>query len=330
MSERQKTAHYRRCYLTDGQNNDASGGQTLQDLLAAASKSVQRPWLRSIGAANSAHQLLTLLISKNSCLCGEVVFYEPGRKIPLVDIEKDGSTWQDTIHPKDSTGKKRQFQEQSLFFAVRENHVAIIQSVSLQSDELQAFFAWLLQTKANLIPNALIALQNLPAKSALDKLKDHKIKGIKFGDRLFTSVREERPPEPGKPIPKRKRFVQRLETSPQIVEILGALGIAQPIIDKLSANPDPGSIHVDVEISYRSRSEKEAVGVLHSLAATLGKQEGLNTEIKLSGDSSIKGDELSLRGPVNIQCPDGCVAVDDALSKLSKWLAAQIQAGKVT
>ena len=329
MSDRSKTAHYRRCYLTDGQNSDASGGQTLQELLAAASKAVPRPWLRAIGVGNAAHQLLTVLISKNSCLCGEVVFYEPGRKIPLVDIEKDGSTWQDTIHPKDSAGRRRQFQEQSLFFAVRENHVAIMQSVSLQADELQAFLSWLIQTKANLVPNALIGLQNLPAKSALEKLKDHKIKGIKFGDRLFTSVREQCPPEPGKPATNRRRFVQRLEASPRIVDILVALGIAQPIIDKLAVNPDPGAIQVDVEITYRSRSEKEAVGVLYSLAATLGKQDGLETEIRLSGDSSIKGDELSLRGPVTVQCPAGCVAVDDALSKLSRWLAEQIKSGKV-
>ena len=269
-------------------------------------------------------------MSKNSCLCGEVVFYEPGRKIPLVDIEKDGSTWQDTIRPQDSAGKVRQFQEQSLFFAVRENHVAIIQSISLQSDELLAFFTWLLQTKGSLVLSTLIDLQNLPAKSALEKLKDHKIKGIKFGDRLFTSVKEECPPEPGKSPTKRKRFVQRLEASPRIVDILIGLGIAQPIIDKLATNPDPGAIQVNVEISYRSRSEKEAVGVLHSLAATLGKQEGLETEIRLDGNSCIRGDELSLRGPVSVQCPEGCVAVDDALSKLSRWLADQIKAGKVT
>src|SRR5947209_2332704 len=173
MSERTKTANYRRCYVTDGQGKDASGGQTLQTLIATASGSTPRPWLRALGMGHSAHQLLTLLISKNSCLCGEVVYYEPGRKIPLVDIEKDGSTWQDTIRPSDSTGKLRQFQEQSLFFAIRENHVAVIQSISLQSDELQEFIAWLVQTKAGLLPSAFISLQNLPAKSALEKLKDH-------------------------------------------------------------------------------------------------------------------------------------------------------------
>jgi hypothetical protein len=330
MSDRPKTANYRRCYITDGQGNDASGGQTLQDLLIAASQSVDRPWLRALGTSNSSHQLLTYLMTKNSCLCGELAYYEPGRKIPLVDIQPDGSTWQDTIHPKDSTGKQRKFQEQSLYFAVRENHVAIIQSVSLQSDELQSFFDWMIHTKAKLVPLTLIALQNLPAKSALEKLKDHKIKSIKFGDRLFTTVKEPIVPQPGEQISKRKRFVQRIETSPKIFDILVGLGVGGSILESLKANPDPGAIQVDVEISYRSRSEKEAVKVLHSLASTLGKHDGLETEIMLDGKSSIRGDELTIRGPVMVQCPDGCVAMDDALSKLSLWLAEQIKSGKVT
>jgi hypothetical protein len=330
MSDRTKTANYRRCYITDGAGNDASGGQTLQALLLTASQSVKRPWLRGLGASNSAHQLLTYVMTKNSCLCGELVYYEPGRKIPLVDIQADGTTWQDTIHPKDATGKQRKFQEQSLYFAIRENHVAVIQSISLQSDELQSFFDWLIHSKAGLVPSTLIALQNLPSKSALEKLKDHKIKGIKFGDRLFTSVKEEYVPQPGEQAPKRKRFVQRIETSPKIIEILLGLGVGEPILESLKANPDPGAIQVDVEISYRSRSEKEAGKILHALASTLGKQDGLETEILLDGKSSIKGEELTIRGPVVVQCPDGCVAMDDALSKLSLWLAEQIKSGKVS
>jgi hypothetical protein len=330
MSDRPKTANYRRCYITDGQGNEAGGGQTLQDLLNTAAQGVKRPWLRAIGISNSSHQLLTYLMVKNSCLCGELVYYEPGRKIPLVDIQPDGSTWQDTIHPKDSTGKQRKFQEQSLYFAIRENHVAIIQSISLQSDELQSFFDWMIHSKANLVPSTLIALQNLPAKSALEKLKDHKIKGIKFGDRLFTSVKEPYVPQPGEPVPKRKRFIQRIETSPKIFDILVGLGVAEPILENLRTNPDPGAIQVDVEISYRSRSEKEASTVLHSLASTLGKQDGLETEIMLDGKSSIRGDELTIRGPITVQCPDGCIAMDDALSKLSSWLAEQIKSGKVS
>ena len=330
MSDRPKTAHYRKCVVGDGSTGEKQEGQTLQSLLQAAESIVKRPWLRSLGASGAARQLLTVLMHKNSCLCGEIVFYEPGRKIPLVDIEVDGSTWRGAIHPQDATGKRREFQEHSLLFAVRENHVAIIQSLLLQADDLQSFLAWFIQSRAALAPLSLIALQNLPAKSALEKLKDHKIRGIKFGDRLFTSVREEVPIAAHEPPRKRKRYVQKLEVSPRMLEVLLGLGIAQPIIDRLKSNPDPGAIDVDVQISYRSRSEKEGVAVLHSLASTLGKQDGLETEILLDGKSSIKGNELSIREPILIQCPDGFMSVDDGLSKLSRWLAETVRSGRVT
>ena len=330
MNPKPRTANYRRCYITDGQTADASGGQTLQQALVSASKSVQQPWLRRLGVGVEAYQLLTWLVSKNSCLCGELVFYEHNRKIPLVDFEKDGSTWQAAIYPKDATGRNRNFQEQSLVFAVRENHVAIIQSIGLQADELQEFFAWLIQSQAGLLKNSFISLQNLPAKSALDKLKDHKIRGIKIGEQLFTKVGEERPDDGKGAAPKRRRLIQRIEANPRIIEVLKALGIAQPIIEKLAQDPDPGSIQVDLDISYRSRTEKESRSLLNCLAATIGKQDGLGAEIRLDGKSVIKGDELSLRGQLSVQCEAGCMATDDAFSKLSAWLAEQIKEGKVT
>lgn len=329
MTYRPKVANYRRSSITDGQGIDASSGENLQTLLTKACKIIKQPWLRTLGADGSAHQLLSFLMTKNACLCGELVYYEPGRKIPLIDIKRDGTTWHDTIQPKDSSGNSRKFQEQSLYFAVRENHVAIIQSHLLQADELQSFLDWLIHSTAKLVPNTFIELNNLPSKCALEKLKDHKIKGIKFGDRLFTKVKEEVVPEPGQKHQARKRFIQRIDTSPKIFELLIGLGVANPILESLKENPDPGSIQVDVEISYRSRTEKEAVNVLRSLASTLGKQDGLETEIILDGKSAIKGDELTIRGPVNVQCAAGCVSMDDALSKLSLWLVEQISSGKV-
>lgn len=332
MSERDRTAHYRRCMLTDGAGADNSGGETLQSLLVAASTSTRRPWLRAIGPARSAHQLLTQIQTKNTCLCGELVFYEAGRMIPLVDVEKDGTTWQDTIAPKDTKGKSRNLQEHSLCFAIRENHVAILQTVLLQADDLRDFLAWLIQSQSNLKTDSLIDLQNLPAKTALNKLKDHSIRGVKFGEKLFTKVQEEVPSEDmigtapsGRN--RRKKFVQRLETSPRLLKVLLGLGVDQPILEKLSKNPDPGSIQVDIEISYRSRSEKDAVSILHAVAGTLGNQPGLDTEITLSGNTVIRGDELSIRGPISIQCPHGCYSVDDALTKLSRWLVEKIKSG---
>lgn len=329
-NERTKTANYRKCILTDGNNKGADGGKTLQELIETAQEKVKRPWIRPLTASGSAKELLTYLIKKNSCICGELAFFEAGKKIPLVDTEGDGSTFQETIDPKDSKGNLRKFHEQSLYFCVRENHVAIIQSPTLSIERLEDFLTWFIQTKGGLAGNAFLELQNLPAKSALNKLKDHKIRGIKFGEKLFANVKEERKPAIGAAPAKRKRYIRRIETNPWALKCLLGLGVEQALIDNIAKSGDPASIHVDVEISYRSRSEKDGVSVLNALAGTFGKQDAIDTEIRLEGKSIIKGDELSIRGTVDIQCPDGCVSMDDALSKLSRWLMEQVKSGKLS
>lgn len=332
MLPKNKTAYYRRCYLTDGQGNDASGGVTLQDLMKEAAAGVPRPWLRRLGPGGLTQDLLTELIQKNGCICGEIGSYEPGRKIPLLDIQEDGSTWRDTAQPLDSAGVERKYQEHSFYFAIRENHVAVIQSVSFQVTFFRAFLTWFIQTRGNLIPDALIDLRNLPSKAALQKLKDHKIKGFSFSERLFSKVElplAEEDEAVTERRGRRKRVVHRIETSSRVMELLKLLGVSQPILENIAKESDPGAIEVDVDINYRSRSEKEAIKVLHALASTLGQQEGLDTTIRLEGNGKIQGNELTICGILPVQAPDGCVSVDDALSKLSHWLNEQIKSKKV-
>ncbi len=330
MSEKPKTVHYRKCILTDGQNCDASDGKNLQQLIREATKSLKQPWRRKVGVSGNENQLLTASTTKNGCICGELVYYEQDRHIPLVDVESDGRTWQQVVVPNDSSGRRRNLQETAFYFAVRENHVGFIQSTVLNASKFEGFLTWLIQSEAGQIPNALISLKNIPARSAIEKLKDHKIRGIQFGERLFTTVRDEIPPAAGEPARKRKRYVQRIETSPRILGVLSALGLSDSIIEKLEQEADPGAIDVEVDISYRSRSEREGVAVLRSLADTLGKQEGLETTIRLSGKSKIKGSELTISDSVEVQCPLGNISGDDAMTKLSRWLMEQIQASKVT
>jgi hypothetical protein len=249
--------------------------------------------------------------------------------IPLVDVEEGGSTWRGVIPPKDAQGVPRKLQEQALFFAIRENHVAVIQSTQLDIEVLQEFLAWLIQDKAKMLPDALIDLRNMPAKAALEKLKDHRITAIKFGEPLFERVSTEVPQEEGKEPRKRKRYTHVIKTSSLAMEMLTGLGVPKPIIEKIGKNHAPGAIQVDVQISYRSRSEKESVAVLQSLAQTLGTKPELNPEILLNDKSKIAKDLLTLRGTVSVLFDGGRIGVDDAFSKLSHWLAEQIRAGKI-
>ncbi|MBE2203667.1 MAG: hypothetical protein IAE94_04975 [Chthoniobacterales bacterium] len=329
MSDRSKTAYYRRCYLNDDKNADASGGKTLQKLISEAVKIKSAPWKRALGAGGSDIQLLSVLVNKSSCLCGELAYYQKERHIPLIDHDEKGVVWQGNVEPLDSEGKKRNLKENALYFAIRENHVAVIQSMAVDTQKLSEFLTWLIQSEAKLAPLALIALKNLPSRHALEKLKDHNIRGVRFKDRLLTKVKEEVPLEPGEPPRKRRKLVHTIKQSPMVFNILAQLGLSEAILEKLQSESDPGAIDVEVEISYRSKKEKEGLQTVRALAEVFGAQEGLECTIQLDGKSKIQGADLTISDSISVQCPQGNVSVDDALSKLAKWLMEQIQAGKI-
>ncbi len=330
MSDRIKTAQYRRACLADGQGTDASEGFTLQDLVERAVDSVAKPYERDLGTDGSCHQLLTEVSRRNSCFCGELVAYEDGRKIPLVDVTADGSTWQGAIPPLDTKGTPRKFQEQSLYFAIAANHVAVIQSPSLNADKLRDFLTWLIQHKAGLAPKAILTLENIPARSAVEKLKDHPVRGVWLGEKMFTKIKEPYVAAPGEKPNPRKRHIHSIRPNNKIMQLLRDLGVSGALIDKICSSRDPGSVDVAIDISYRSRGEKDAVELVRALASLVGKSDDLNAEIRLDGKNKISGEELSIRGAINVQCPSGCISRDDAIAKLSLWLNSQIKGLKLS
>jgi len=271
---------------------------------------------------------MTHLVAKQGCLCGELVLCDPEKKIPLVDHEKDGSTWAGNIEPKDRKGTKRKLQEQSLCFAVRGNHIAVIQTRDLNIKDLQDFLVWFIQTKAEVTVEWLFILQNLPSKSAIAKIKDQNITGIKIGKNAFTTVKT--PVDATQEKTSRKRYTTEIQTDPFVMDLLKKLTKNDALIEDMEASTDPGSIHVEVEIKYKSRSEKESQRVMRSLAATFGDQPDLTPQIKLGKHGTIKGEELTIKDELKIQCPEGNMSADDAMTRLAEWLTEAIRTDKIT
>jgi hypothetical protein len=319
-----KTVSYRRCQADDAVGD--GGSFNLQELIAAAAKKNQKPYIRDLGAGGNRKQFLAHLVKKQLCECGTLVLYEDGRKIPLIDAENDGSTWEGQMEPVDTKGKKRKLQEQALYFAVRENHLAVIQTRELSVKDLQDFLVWFIQSKAELADVWLFTLQNLPSKKAMEKLKDHTIKEITIGKQAFSTSKE---PVPDEEKQRRKKYRTVIKPDPFIMELLRYFVHDNAILENLEKSSDPGSIYVGLEIKYKSRSEKDSQRVMQAVAATFGGQPDLNPEIILDGKSRIRGDELTIAGEVQVQCPGGNVSADDAMTRLAEWLTTSIKAGKI-
>ena len=113
------------------------------------------------------------------------------------------------------------------------------------------------------------------------------------------------------------------------MEFLKCLLGDNAILEDLNNCADPGSIHLGIDISYRSRGIKDAQQVMQALAATVGDRPDLEPVIRLSGKSTIKGNELTISDSINVQSPGGNLSADDAMTRLAEWLTTNIKAGKI-
>lgn len=325
MPPRKKKASYRR-FVIDGQVDGIAGQKTLEALLNEAVNLIKPPVDRKMMNGASYHQGVTTTIKRNSCYCGEVVCYEPSKKIPLMGYESDGSTWQGLAEPIDGNGNKRNLQEQSIVFAVRENHVALIQSRGFDAFDFEAFIKWLIQEQAKLIPNLSLELRNLPSQSAMKKIKDHPVKGVKFGERAFRAVNEEIPIAERDPQHPRKKVRKTFKENAMVAKIMEAMGM--PLFDFKQQN-EKGNFILDIKISYQGDSDKSGATMIRDLAQTLGSYDDAKTTIFLKGNSKIKQGELTISDEIAVQHPGGNMAKDDAFTQLSNWLMDSIKSKKV-
>lgn len=326
MKPRKKKASYRR-FVLDGDVDGKSGQKNLESLLTEAFAKVQKPISRKMTVGDSYHQGVTVFTIRNKCFCGEVVCFEPSKKIPLMGYDQnDGSTWQGLAEPVDKDGKKRNLQEHGIIFAVRENHVALIQSKGFDAFDFDGFLKWLLQEQAGLIKKSAFELRNLPARSAMEKIKQNPIKAVKFGERAFREVKEDIPKDERDPEHPRRKVRKTFKENDVVLKIMEAIGM--PLFDFKRAD-EKGNFILDIKISYQGDSDKSGATMIRDLAQTLGSYDDAKTTIFLKGNSTIKQGELTIAEEITVQHADGNMSSDDAFNQLSKWLFDSIQAKTV-
>lgn len=323
MSEtKDKTIRYRKCQITA---KEGIVVESLQVEMEKAARAIKQPWKKILSTDGKVYQLLTELSTKHGCLCGSITKIEEGHGVALLDIKTDGTTWENVVDPLDDKGVRRKFRNKSLCFAVKENHAAIIASTEVKIEDLQAFAAWMLCEARKDKCGYTVTLENVPAKSALEKLRNNEISKVRVGNDLFNRV--EMPPEEEKTTKtgrqKKKRF--EFQSDPMMMQVLKALLKNSPVLDKFTHDADPGSLYVGVDIRYKSKSEKEGRELVNAVAGAFGGNESLDSEIFLKGGGKIKNEELSISGIVAVQHYKKVLTADDGMSKAAEWLLAKIK-----
>lgn len=316
-NEKPKTIHYRKCEPI----KNSETGFNLQKIVEDALKKVQKPYSKALIADNSMNHFLAYDNNTNGCLCGTLFLCED-RMIALADSEEDGSTFEGTIEPKDENGKKRKIQNNALFFAIRENHIAVIQTRSLSIKDLKDFFDWLVVHKAETKLESDYVFKNLPSKGALKKMKGKTIQSISLGKDLYSKI------EPSENSGEQSLFTE-FQADDSVLRLLKNWVKCAPIINKLYQGENLGNIYVSLNIRYRSRTHKDSQDVMHALASSVGDTPELDPTIHISKTVKIKGDELTIKDSIKVQCPGGNISPHDAMNKVAEWLISAIKAGKI-
>lgn len=132
-------------------------GQTLQQLMGSALKSRPKPGERfePLNAGSTEIRCIGSHKTVKGCLCGYLTAFERGAAQPAI---ADDSTAQSLrlsaiLPPAPRKGTaQQQYVPGVLYFAVRNNHVALAQSMSMRGSAFETHLNWLLKSRTSTVP----------------------------------------------------------------------------------------------------------------------------------------------------------------------------------
>lgn len=339
MSRKTKTVNYRKVELTS--NDVLPEDTTLEKLIfqALQSEKVPRPAKIDYGIEGQGSHLLLHSKADNKpyykagCLCGHISLYDDESKVPLVDSEynkEKGEVFSEQVPPMDSNNKLRKLQHQVHYFAVKENHIAIMASSAKGIDMLRDFFTILIQDISEVLPTISIKFVNVPTKNALEAIAGKPIKSVCFSSSAYThkvqSVSETETMQTDK---RTSEYIRKTYEEENIVKrIIDAIG-STPILDIYKDTDDITDLCVSVEFKCKQRKSESSQRIVKDLARHLGGIEGISPIIHLSGKSYISNEELTIKDTISVEGEGKNLNAHNAMETLANWLKNEIENGLV-
>lgn len=343
MAKKSKTVNYRKAELIGKEGEVIK--ETLEELInrALESENVPSPVCIEYGVEGQNSQLLLhTKVSKapfyrSGCLCGWISLCDDVSKVPLVDSvynEEKGEVFCEQVEPLDSNKNKRKLEQQAHYFAISENHVAIMASSANGVNILRDFFTLLIQDVSGIKTTVSVDLVNIPTQNALDMIADKPVRSVCFSSSAYTAKYEKMSEEDiaatqAQEKKKRKEYVRKTYEETSIVKgILEAIGM-QPMLNAFSNADNLDGLSVAVEFKCKQRKETSGQKVVQDIARHVGGMDELSPVIYLSGDSKISKDMLTVKGSLSIDAVGKNLNSEDAMHSLADWLVEQIKSGIV-
>lgn len=307
-----RTFQYRRISFQKGSNNfQALVRQALQK------RNIVGDRFEELNAEEGTHRFINTHRNQFGMTFGNMLVFSEGTNKQLVTVDKSASeldVGQIALSAKD--GKPREFLDSILYYGIKDNHLILLQSLSLTSKQFEQHINWLLSDTDVLDEDDGAYLNDYPARATQKKIKKQHVKSVRIGTPLIEDA------ELGDETMqvKQSRKVRFKPKGPGIDIVKRLLGNSE--YDKLRLDDalSDSNLEVFVEVSYSRKTSDDSQKVLDHLATSLRHIDEDDIHIELKGGSKIRGKDLKLSHRVNIETYGGLVNPTDVFHQMRDWL----------
>lgn len=270
-------------------------------------------WLRFINSPRKAA----------GCQFGVLVLYSHALHhmvVTTTDEEKDELDVSKLPPPE---GKR--FMESPLYFAVRDNHVVVIQSKSLRAEAFESHLNWLLHSSGALDKSTGIKLSDSIPQEIAKKIKKNSVRRISLKSDFFDT--------PSIPNTQTSIGAKVKSAAGLGLNVLKAL-VPDSSYKALAAKEltDIDNIQLNFEIKTVGRQggvhENEVMRALMDALRHVDNPDLLSADIK--GVGTVKGSGLRVHDQRSVNALDGVLDTADAYETMRAWLESLIDTGTVS
>lgn len=324
-----RRVHYRKTEFTGKQK------QSLQQLVSAAL--TQHPLVQDRTEAIDAQATEVRLISKhldvNGFLCGHLVSFERGRYQAMISDDPKAKSLSLTAMSAPKQGNvQHQWVPGVLYFAIRDNHVIVVQSAAVRTTAFENHLAWLLRAKSNLL-NAQqgFVLKDEPQPATKERIKRAHVKSVSIGRPLMSETSAD-----AGTVTLGEKTLKKFRPDNAFINLFKEILEDDTRFEKLGLEDSlfDGNLEVWIEIRYpkRKRSTPEnAVQLLDNLGIALRDIDDNQARLQLKDGTVVEGKELRISSDLEIEVDAKGLPVDkDLFEQMGSWLQLQMKNGIIS
>ncbi len=142
----------------------------------------------SPSATSQVCRMIVQIQDDGKSICGRLVEYEKGKGLEVIRRSiteaAKGSEVKDEAPPQPPNGYEQEIIDSSLFFSLKGNHIALMQSVTLQVGAFRDHLNWMLMNKPEGQTSGLIAIKDRIITSRRKLIEKHGVAEIFIGSNI--------------------------------------------------------------------------------------------------------------------------------------------------